>query len=147
MKPLTAWICDTCGDAIEGVTQGVVVWQSDYSLRKSGFRIVHKGKQCDLDRGQTQSLGLNDLVGQLGQARLTSWLSYGPIKNHDNDNRIVDMNEYVDLFRRLQTPWYEEARPYFQAEPIQEMWGDANEVAPYESDALRRIAEQGRQAG
>lgn len=145
MVPLTTWICDTCGDVIEDVKNGLVVWDSDESLRKDGFKIVHKGKQCDLDP-RMQSLGLKDLVGQDGQAWLTSWLSYGPIKNHGNSDRILDMDAYVDLFRRLQTPWYEEARPYFQSETIQEVWGDSSEVIPYVSDSLRRIAEAGRAA-
>lgn len=145
MEPLTAWTCDTCGDLIHEVDSGLAIWNSDASLRKDGFKIVHKGDNCDPDRSM-QSLGLNDLVGQEGQAYLLSWLSYGPIKNHGNFDRILDLDAYVDLFRRLQTPWYEEARPYFQSETIQEHWGDSNEVAPYDSDSLRRIAEAGRAA-
>ncbi|MBG6060148.1 hypothetical protein RCH16_003623 [Cryobacterium sp. MP_M5] len=145
MEPLTTWICDTCGDAIEDATKGLVVWNSDESLRKDGFKIVHKGKHCDLDR-RMQSLEVAHFVGQKGQASLTSWLSYGPIKNHGNSARILDMDAYVDLFRRLQTPWYEEARPYFQSEAIQEVWGDSNEGFPYGPDSLQQIAEAGRAA-
>ena len=146
MVPLTTWICDTCGDVIGDVNNGSVVWNADKLGRKDGFKIIHKGKPCDQDRSM-QSLGLNDLVGQAGQAWLTSFLSYGPVKNHGNSDRVLDMDAYVDLFRRLQTPWYEEARPYFQSETIQEVWGDSSEVAPYISDSLQRIAEAGRAAG
>lgn len=142
MKPLTTWICDTCGVAIDNIQSGLVVWNSDKSGRKDGFKIVHKGA-CDLD-ARMQSLGLDDLAGQGGQVWLLSWLSYGPIKNLGNSIRVLDMDGYVDLFRRLQTPWYEEARPYLRAHVTLEGWGDANEIAPYDSDSLRRIAEAGR---
>jgi hypothetical protein len=145
MEPLTTWICDTCGNVIEDAKNGLVVWNTDKSGRKSGFRIVHKGKQCDFD-SKMRSLELNDLAGPDGQAWLTSWLSYGPISNPGNSDRILDMDAFVDLFRRLQTPWYEEARPYFRSETIQDGWADSNEVFPYTSDSLRRIAEEGRAA-
>jgi hypothetical protein len=56
----------------------------------------------------------------------------------------LDMDAYVDLIRRLQTPWYEEARSFFQTESIQNGWGIANEVAPYDPESLRQIAEEGR---
>jgi hypothetical protein len=142
MEPLTAWLCDTCGEAIASGNLGNVVWHSDQEFRKHDFRIVHKGA-CDPDR-RMQSLGISDLVGPAGQAHLLSWLSYGKIMNHTGPLRVVDIDAYTDLFRRLQTPWYEEARPYFQSASVKDGWGDANEVAPYEPYALQRIAIEGR---
>jgi hypothetical protein len=49
MTPLATWICDTCGDAIESAKKGDVVWYVNDESEKHGFKIVHKGPQCDLD--------------------------------------------------------------------------------------------------
>lgn len=142
MTTLTAWICDTCGDNIADPKKGLVTWQVDSELRKSHFRIVHQGA-CDKDHSSgIHTSTLADLLGLDGQARLLSWLSYGPIKNTGSQLRINDLDAFVDLFRRLQTPWYEEARPHFGSSDVAEQWGDANEIAPYEQHALRRIAEE-----
>ncbi|PPI47039.1 hypothetical protein [Rathayibacter tritici] len=142
MTTLTAWICDTCGDNIADPEKGLVVWRVDDELRRSEFRIVHKGA-CDDDHSSSiQTTGISELLGDIGQARLLSWLSYGPIKNYGNRLRINDLDSYVDLFRRLQTPWYEEARPHLGSRQVEETWGDANEFAPYDSHSLRRIAEK-----
>ncbi|HEV7950376.1 MAG TPA: hypothetical protein VGP24_11480 [Glaciihabitans sp.] len=100
--------------------------------------------QCDLTAGM-QSLGLNDVVGREGPVWLTSWLHYGLIKNHENFDRTLDMDAYVDLFRRPLTPWYEEARSYFQSETTQERWGDAMRfiiTTQNPSDELRKRAAQ-----
>jgi hypothetical protein len=141
MTPLATWICDTCGDAIESAKKGDVVWYVNDESEKHGFKIVHKGPQCDLDRSM-QSQELSALVGTEGQAHLLSWLSYGPIKSYGDSSRVASLDEYVDLFRRLQAPWYEEARPHFHSEAIQEQYSDSNEIGPYEPHSLKAIADQ-----
>jgi len=49
----------------------------------------------------------------------------------DSDVQVIDFNGFVDLVRRTQTPWYEEAHPYWQTEHTQHWLWDANQVAPY----------------
>jgi hypothetical protein len=73
-------------------------------------------------------------------ALLLSWLSGGPMSEAGH-NRVGDLDAYVDLVRRVQTPWYEQARSLFQAEKTQHWLGDANEYRPYQPDVLRKIAE------
>jgi hypothetical protein len=69
-----------------------------------------------------------------------SWLSAGPLRE-DGGIRVADMDEYVDLVRRVQTPYYEEARPRFGDEKTYHWLGDANEYYPYLPKTLQRIAE------
>lgn len=73
---------------------------------------------------------------------LLSWLSDGPLKGGNSRSQVVNLNEYVDLVRRVQTPYYEEARPRFDEEKIRDAYGDANECAPYRPDNLREIANE-----
>jgi hypothetical protein len=141
MAALSNWICDTCGELISSPEKGLIVWNTDTELQKHSFHIAHKGK-CD-DRSFQQSLGLGDLLGLKGQAHLLSFLSYGPLINSQGRTRLHDIDEFVDLFRRLQTPWYEEARSKFRESLVVETGVDANEVYPYLPDSLKRIAESG----
>jgi hypothetical protein len=60
----------------------------------------------------------------------------------DTDVRVRDFDRFADLVRRTQTPWYEEARPFWQTEHTQHWLADANEVAPYSPHVLERIAGQ-----
>jgi hypothetical protein len=50
------------------------------------------------------------------------------------------MPGFVDLFRRAQTPWYEEARTRFQDSRVLEWFGGNNEHAPYIPKTLEEIA-------
>jgi hypothetical protein len=70
-------------------------------------------------------------------------LSPGPI-NGGTAVQVADFNGFVDLVlvRRTQTPWYEQARPYWRTDQTQHWFADASEIYPYEPDALERIAKQ-----
>jgi hypothetical protein len=139
-QPLTEWDCDVCHEPITDPTMALLAWRFEDAV-KSDFRIVHKGR-CDRDRDD-MTIVLDDAIGALGFAWLTSFLSYGPINHGDSTPRIGDMNNFVDVFRRLQVPWYEEARPYFRSEAVQDLYSDANEVIPGIPDELKRIYELG----
>jgi hypothetical protein len=143
--PLTVWICDTCGENITAPGKAIVTWREDDSLG-SDFRIVHKnmdGRRCDpgVEGGFRLSTELLSFLGADGLAYAMSLLSAGPIMG-DSALRVRDFDGFVDLVRRTQTPWYEEARPFWQTEDTQHWLADANEVYPYCPDVLRRIAEQ-----
>jgi hypothetical protein len=143
MKPLASWTCDVCHEQIESVKEGYVVWSTDDHLLKRGFIILHKGK-CD-PRGLTQSQALGDFLGPDGLATLTSFLSYGNINPEGLGNRIADMDEFIDFFRRVQLPWYEQAREHFSSEAVHRDYDGANEVQPYLQRDLRQITESAGQ--
>lgn len=143
-QPLTKWRCDVCGELIEGIDRGYVIWRG---TSKSGgpyeFKIIHQAK-CD-DNSYTSSGALNDFVGADGLAKLLSFLSVGPLKTAQGQStRVVgDLDELVDFIRRVQTPYYEEARQRFSEEKVLEHFSDSNEVAPYLQSRLKSIAAGG----
>jgi len=138
---ISSWICDECGDAIESPTKGLLAW--DNGERKSNFRIVHKGK-CDVDRRQATA-ELSSVTGFDGQVMLLSFLSYGPLIGAGNEPvRVADLDEWVDVFRRLQLPHYEEARILYRRGDVQERLADANELYPYEPSTMKRLLDEYR---
>jgi hypothetical protein len=95
------------------------------------------------------TLELHDVLGPDGLAHLLYFLSIGPLKINAGSHtvpRIADMDQFVDIVRRLQTPHYEEARRYFGASEVRDEYADSNEVGPYTQYALKRIIEIGRNA-
>jgi hypothetical protein len=142
-EPLTIWICDNCGNPIDRIQEGYVVWRL-INDKYGGFMIVHQDR-CDPGSGQgyTHSLALEDFLGAKGLARLLAWLSLGPLRGPSDDRpRVHDLDEYVDLVRRVQTPYYEEARHRFADEDVQYNLGDANEYAPYLPEVLKGIVDK-----
>lgn len=147
-EPLTSWVCDHCGQLVETAAEGILIWGYEPgTYRSQNFRIVHKNGRgpggCD-PKGSAfpSSLDLDGLLGPEGQAHLLSFLSAGPL-NGQSEPRVVNMDEFVDVFRRLQTPWYEEARQSFNDEDVVNDWAGSNEYHPYLPDSLRRIASSG----
>jgi hypothetical protein len=143
------WYCDVCQETITDPTKGMVVSKSSRTSDgyvEHDFLIVHKGYQgdggCDPGNraGYTYSLDIETYLGLEGQAWLLALLSAGPLLGGGSRARVRDLNEYVDLFRRLQTPHYEEARRRFGDPEVRDWFSDANEVLPYTPDVLYRVA-------
>ncbi|TBL44260.1 hypothetical protein EYA84_02120 [Verrucosispora sp. SN26_14.1] len=145
-EPLQSWQCDRCPDLITDPNMSLVMWRREDD-KFTDFLIVHKstgGRTCDPGSRSEyrESLELSNFLGGTGVALLLSWLSMGPVRGVPETNRVGDFDKFVDLFRRLQVPWYEEARPHFQEEETQHWLGDANEYFPYIPDTLQRTAEK-----
>ncbi|KOX14987.1 hypothetical protein ADK66_03025 [Micromonospora sp. NRRL B-16802] len=143
--PLKSWQCDRCPDLITDPDMALVVWRSE-NQKREGFLIVHKsvdGRDCDpgSPAGYRESLELSNFLGGTGASMMLSWLSMGPVRGVPDTNRVADLDEFVDLFRRVQVPWYEQARSRFQEEETQHWLSDANEYYPYLPDTLQRTAE------
>lgn len=139
-KPLTSWYCDVCGDKIEEVSQGYVIWKSTDELKYHDFKIIHKTK-CDLD-DYPASAALEDYLGENGLSYLLSKLSIGPIKKslgQGSHCQITETDEFVDFMRRVQTPFYEEARRYFSNHDLLDDLSDSNEVSPYITRELEKL--------
>jgi len=141
---LTKWRCDMCGEDIESADDGYVIWKSDAKSKEHGFKIIHAVK-CDTSSSEyTMSSALNDFLGDRGLTILLSKLSPGPIKGEQGEFgcQIADLDEYVDFMRRVQTPHYEDARRHFKNSSLLDDYFDANEVAPYLPENLKRIVDR-----
>jgi len=141
--PLTVWTCDACRDDITDPTNAFVIFNYDDQERAVDFHIVHHnnyGKRCD-PPAMPGSIELSHLLGPDGLAQLLSFLSPGPIKGGSGAT-VGDLNGFVDLVRRVQTPWYEQARDFWTTDKTQEHFGDNNEYRPYVPEHLERIAKQ-----
>jgi hypothetical protein len=151
LKPLEEWICDSCGEIIKAPEQGYVEWQ-ETKRKVHGFRIVHhaphsprkrSGGNCyysNAERGG--DLSLEDLVGTKGLLILTSWIDVGEWHEDEYTGPDVrDLREWTTLFRRLQIPYFEEARLY--EEQFRDVRsGGANEIYLYLPNTLKKIIEE-----
>ncbi|WCF11577.1 hypothetical protein NDS46_29975 (plasmid) [Paenibacillus thiaminolyticus] len=104
------WICDKCGEVIEKAEDGYFEWKKNDADLNYGFRIVHF-KTCQYNENlfaedeYLQDLQLDEFVGADGLVRLLDLLS---------KRKFRDINEFLEVFHRLQVPFYEEARTYFE---------------------------------
>lgn len=145
MNTTAVWFCDTCDKPIEDATKGNLIWLVGASLEKTDFQIVHKGA-CDRNR-DASSWELGHTLGLEGQAFLLSFLSDGALRQERGRRTVSDMDAFIDLYRRLQTPGYEEARRYFDEPEVREHYSDSHEFAPYTPEGIARIIELGRASG
>ena len=142
LTPLKQWYCDVCGDVIECIEDGYVIWKRDDQYREYAFKIIHKVR-CDL-KDHSCSMALHDFLGEDGLAYVLAFLSLGPVKHSlgQTHHGVADIDEFVDLVRRVQTPYYEEARTHFDEEQVMESLSDANEVYPYLRATCEKLARQ-----
>jgi hypothetical protein len=119
LKPLQQWVCDRCQNVIESPEKGYVEWiDGDDELHRD-YRIIHAGGQCHhhLHAAGLSDSSLEDFVGPTGLVKLLSVLDVGAYHdpNFVGHLRIKPANvrNYVETFRRLQLPYYEEARLYW----------------------------------
>lgn len=149
MEPLKQWVCDVCGRTIETPEDGYVVWGANHDGLIDKIRILHKnnhvnGKRtgCDLDRRFSMSLPLECFLGEEGKACFLSLIDPGPNFVRDYRNRIADVRLFLEIFRRLQIPYYEEARLYWNKARADGFFDGANEVWTYLPQTLQRIVEE-----
>jgi hypothetical protein len=138
----TRFYCDVCGESIDDVARGYVVWKS--VTHPSGFMIIHQ-KICDPKGEYSASSALRDFLGVDGLAKLTSFLSAGELKmgqGTEDACRIApaEMDHFIDFFRRVQLPYYEDARRRFSEDEVIQDLSDASEVYPYLERTLRRLS-------
>lgn len=148
VNPIDSWTCDTCGEQIVGADAGNVVFDTtDDPHRCSNFRIVHRvTERPSCDPPGTEYLMLVNLVGAGGLSNLLSWLSPGPIIRSSSPGASapqieVDLDEFVDLIRRIHVPHYDAARLRFADEDVLAEMSDANETYPYIPHVLAHIAQ------
>jgi len=141
------WYCDSCGESITEPGKSLVIWREDADGPAHDFRLVHKstdGRKCDpgFKGGYSPSNDISIYLGPEGTQRLLSHLSSGPLMTlaQGPSSRTVDAYDFVDVFRRLQTPYYEEARRHFGCPAVQQEYEGAGEALPYLPKSLEHIA-------
>ncbi len=146
LQPLQQWVCDTCGGIIERPEDGYFQYDRDDNLKTHSFIIVHhKSKsprhtndgcyQHDHDDSLTSYIGANGLVN------LLSLVDVGRYHNVDNDVDTSDIVGWCDIVRRLHTPYYEEARLYWNRAIAEGYFDDINEVGIYRPGYLKKLIE------
>lgn len=118
LKPLEQWCCDSCGGIIDGPVEGRVEWHTTYRTHKtSGCRIVHVSRECACDAAEQAALGrtaiaisLDSVVGHRGLAYLLKRI--GEVVGL-GWTETADGPAFVEMVRRVQLPYYEEARLFW----------------------------------
>jgi hypothetical protein len=141
LEPLKQWICDVCGKLIETPEDGYVIWSDDKNSHYADFKIIHQG-QCD-KTPTSGSMSVPEFLGDNGCSNLLSFLSKGLIRvNHTEVPSTIspaNIDDFVDLFRRLQTPFYEEARIHFDNSELFQEFREENDRYVYSEKNLRQI--------
>jgi hypothetical protein len=121
------WDCDKCQQPIPCAKHGILEWTYDHERRLlKGFKIVHhaayspvksafRPNPCSFYDGRAAlgDVSLQDLVGAAGLAYLLSWVDQGPFVDQVNRGpEVASLLEWTEIVRRLQLPFYEEARHY-----------------------------------
>jgi len=150
MKPLKQWICDVCGEVIKSPKDCYVVWGHNRDGNIDKMLILHKnykdssgekgGCFCD-ERNYTSSLPVGELIGSDGIVRLLSYIDPGKYHCHEYKDNIADMRLFIEIFRRLHIPYYEEARLYWDRAAADGYFDGANEVWMYSPENLKRLIE------
>ena len=136
--PLTQWICDNCNNDITDKSKAYVIWMDDPDLGCANFKIIHQGV-CDNAEDYNCSLPLESFLGDEGREYLLSFLSSGAIKNNLGRDPVIppyNIDEFVDFFRRVQTPYYEEARTKFKDSKVLTNYFQDNAFGPYLEESL-----------
>lgn len=140
-EPLSTWYCDTCGNKIDSVDRGYVIWRS--KGRPQDFKIIHQADCDQEDHGS--SAALNDFLGTRGLSYCLTFLSAGPIIQGCGGSAVqpeLDLTEFADFMRRVQVPYYEQARRSFSNPELLSALSDWNEFAPYVPETLKRLIEE-----
>jgi hypothetical protein len=151
LTALKQWICDRCGDVIEKPEDGWVHWRRDRTTRRvSEIEILHHltaspkgGERGCYPARMDSDMHLTAMLGSRGIVDLLSMMDVGAY--HDPDARhiggVTDVRNWVEVFRRLHVPYYEEARLHFKKARANGDLDGVNEVALYLPDTLRQIVE------
>ena len=148
MEPLKQFICDKCGEIIEKPEDGYVIWREDTNRQLSNILIVHHnyrddyGIAHDCDNNHTMyplSLPLVSFLGSDGLVNILSMVDPGPNFIPEYRDLIGNKREFMEFVRRVQIPYYEEARIYWDKAQSEGFFVDANEDWTYLPDTLKEL--------
>lgn len=146
LVPLNQWICDTCNKKINTPDEGWVEWVSfGGEIPPQEFYIVHNDQFCyrhSRRRGR-KDMHLEYFLGPDGLMKLMSLYDPGA-HNYSSNLEIVlpkDMLEWNEIVRRLQIPYYEEARHLWRIVQSEGEFDGVNEYLPYTQEFMKRLIE------
>ncbi len=123
-QPLSVWYCDECRQAINDPADGMLVWSDPTDWGRAGsqlerkfpnrFSIVHK-TACDPFTENPSSMQLDEMLGVTGLQWWASNLWNGPTSDPKIFSGDFEAQAAMDLLYRLQVPYYEQARQYFDS--------------------------------
>lgn len=144
MEPLKQWVCDSCGELIEKPEDGYLIWKMGEDGKIDDMRIVHHNtegddsaaRHCDDDNFPLSS-DLNAFIGAQGIVQMLSLIDPGRDFIPEYHEYIGNMRLFVEIFRRLQIPYYEEARLYWNKAIADGYFNEANEIWSYLPENLK----------
>ena len=144
-KPLEEWICDTCRQPVS-IADGWVEWLDSVERGTRDFHIVHNRNGCfqHTDADDRSDMHLNYFLGPDGLQYLLAMLDVGRILDPSAERlpAITDLPSFVEVFRRLHIPYYEEARLYFGDALQDGHFARHNEVAIFLPETCKAIIER-----
>lgn len=142
LRPLEQFRCDSCNGIINDARDGWLEWyRINQSGRTRGFQIVHRTGNCAYDTGRMPVLGKDvtrvPLDAVVGPGSLGYLLKRLDLMLASAASKPADARLLVEVIRRLELPYYEEARLF---------WGIAlrasvHDGTDYSADVLRGIVE------
>jgi hypothetical protein len=166
LLPLKQWICDTCGEIIVAPEQGWFEFLRDQDNHNAyGFKIVHHKVHSpkyghdgcyqytnihhDIntrDRCFLCDMHLDQIIGGLIETRyIISLLDPYPVFLDRRENFVIDsrtIREWVEIYNRLFTPFYEEARLYFDLARKEGIFKEETPCSYLEEVFLKEIIER-----
>lgn len=160
LQPLEQFYCDTCDQLIQAPEQGMVEWIESMDEPAHSFRIVHhieyspkadseiprsekprpQGCYKHQNTVKNKDIGLDKFLGKDGLVKLIHFIDVGPYHVPKYDGvQFEDGREFAELFRRLQLPYYEEARKYWDRAKQDGFFEGANEMWIYQPEVLEEI--------
>ena len=140
---LTKWQCDKCGRPVNN-KNGWVEWEADFDFAPRNFHIVHNNQPCYFHDASSfrKDCHIQDFLGPEGAYHLHALLQPPRffVNNFAGGNwQAPDLGEFYELYRRLQVPYYEEARPYFNEAYMNGEMDGANETTISSPGFCKRI--------
>jgi hypothetical protein len=135
----TSWRCDECATAVTA-DGGLLAYrtQPQPPYAAGGFRILHASCRAPND-AELATVRLAACLDRDGLSLLLGFLSAGPGRCPEPGLTVDDIDEFVDLIRRLHVPFYEPARRRFGEPHVRRTLLRADRAGPYQSPALRRL--------
>lgn len=145
--PGEQWICDTCGEIIKKPEDGYVQWHRNSSMQIDDFIIVHHFAASPRNHHKNGCYkydsddNLKRFLGVHGMVELHSLVDPGPYHMPKYEPMVSDIRKWLDFYKRLQLPYYEEARLYWNRAIDDNYFSVSNEIYIYLPKNLKEMIE------
>ncbi|HEX8983421.1 MAG TPA: hypothetical protein VF792_11655 [Ktedonobacterales bacterium] len=141
LLPLEQFKCDACGQIIGSPDAGWVEWLAGPTrgTKAHGFRIVHNNNRCQYPSStRVHDMSLSRLLGPDGLALLLALVAPGG-RTGNREDGVESLEEWCELVRRLQIPYFEEARQYWSDAEADDYFTASDIRAPYSQAMLTAV--------